>query len=342
MIIVTDILNAPFDEGAKVATKNLVENIKTLIGVFIVSLNSFSRLPDVDAYFQTNKLLFNLPLYKTIRKQPHTKILYIPEASVTLFSIVRAKLLSLFTRKNVFLLALQPREYTFMTKYIIRTIQPKLVITQSNLTARYLAELGIKNTILPLGVDDNKYRELDANQKKVLREKFQLEPEKMVLLHVGHIQKSRNLDWLTHVKKHNQEIEVIIVGSTYNQDDEELYSTLINSGIRIFREYSLHMEDIYNLADYYIFPVLRRDGAIETPLSVLEAMACNLPVITSRFGSLPELFVGDDDFHYVNSGKEIIDIIKKPKTTTCNNRDKVNAFTWKKIAQQLIETININ
>jgi glycosyltransferase involved in cell wall biosynthesis len=134
-------------------------------------------------------------------------------------------------------------------------------------------------------------------------------------------------------------IEVIIAGSTYNQDDKELYKRLVDEGIRIFSEYIPRMEDIYNLADFYIFPVLREDGAIETPLSVLEAMACNLPVITTRFGSLPDTFKEDEYFHYVHSSEEIVAIIKNMKKGNCNNREKIKPYTWKQIARQLVDII---
>lgn len=339
MIVVTDILRDPFDEGAKVATRNLVEYIKAITGSFIVSINSVSKLPFVDKFIELNKLLFNLPFYKTIREQPQTNILYIPEASVTLASIIRARLLNLFTRKNVFVLALQPRKYSFIAQPIVRAIQPKLVITLSNLTSEYLKQLGVNSAVLSLGVDDRKYDEFGSAQKKELREEYQIESEKTVLLHVGHIQKSRNLDWLILVKKANPEIEIIVVGSTYNQDDEELYSNLTNNGILVIREYTPDMENIYNLADYYVFPVTRNDGAIETPLSVLEAMACNLPIITTRFGSLPDTFENSKDFRFVDTAEEITEIVRRPKVSSCKNREKIKPFTWKEIARKLVDIV---
>jgi glycosyltransferase involved in cell wall biosynthesis len=339
MIIITDILQEPFDEGAKIATRNLVENIKFTNTAFTVSINSLSRLPFIDAYFQLNKLLFSLIFYKTLRGIQHAKILYIPDASTTLFSIIRAKLINLFSGKDVCILALQPREYSLLTQGIARFIPPKIIVTQSTKSAAYLTRMGIPNTILPLGVDDRKYCEFTSVKKRELRDKYILNQDKKVLLHVGHIQKSRNLDWLTDIKKDNSEIEIIVVGSTYNQDDETTYSELIEAGIRIIKEYTPDMEELYNVSDYYIFPVLRDDGAIETPLSVLEAMACNLPIITTKFGSLPDTFAEDSDFHYVNNAQEIIEIVGKQRVSSCKNREKISPFTWKEIARKLVDIV---
>lgn len=340
MIIITDILKEPFDEGFKIATYKLLEQIKTETGNFIVSINAEPELPFVDTFFKLNKLLFSPAFYKAIKGQGQNNILYIPVASISLFSLIRAKLLNLFTKKNIFILSLQSRLYGPLDKIIIKAIKPKCIITQSSKTEQYLSTFGIKCVVLPLGVDDTKYSEFNFSGKQALRTRYKIEAEQTVVLHVGHIQQSRNLEWLLQMKEKLPAIEVIIVGSTYSKDDKSLYKRLTDKGIRIFNEYMPNMEDIYNLADFYVFPVLQEDGAIETPLSVLEAMACNLPVITTRFGSLPDTFPADDFFHYVQSSDEIIDSIKKLKKGNCNNRKKVGLYTWKQVSRQLSEIIN--
>ncbi len=340
MIIVTDILTQPIDEGAKVATFNLLTALKTNTNCLILSLQPKHIFKLVDQYTYANKLFLSYHLLNTLRTSSHEPIVYIPEASATPFSYIRAKILHLFTRKDVYMLALQPRNYRYLTKSFVRSISPKCIISQSNKTSRYLSRIGIENKVLPLGVDILKYIQFDPAKQNALRNHYNIAPGKKVLLHVGHIQKSRNLAWLVHVKKTKPETEIIVVGSTYNNDDEKTYFDLLESGIRIFRDFTPNMEDIYNIADYYVFPVLCNEGAIETPLSVIEAMACNLPIITTHFGSLPDTFVADTDFYYVNSAKEIIKIIENKRTSTCKNRKKIKSFTWDKIAIKLIGIIH--
>ena len=338
MIIITDILNDPFDEGAKNAISNLVKCIKGINSAFVFSVNSKHNLSFIDSHICLNKLLFNVSFYKSIREH-NSAVLYIPEASITFFSFIRAKLLHLFTGSDIYVLSLQPRTYGFFAKNIIKIIPPCCVITQSQNTAKYLSDLGIKSQILPLGVDNDKYYQFDPGKKKELRVKYGIDDRKTVLLHVGHIQKSRNLDWFISIKKDNPGIEIIIVGSTFNKDDDELHNTLHKSKIKIIRKYTPNMEEFYNIANYYVFPVLQNDGAIETPLSVLEAMACNLPIITTRFGSLPDTFSADQDFHYVESADEIIQIVKGKRLLSCKNREKIKQFTWKEIAKKLVDIV---
>ena len=340
MIVITDLLRSPIDEGAKVTTYNLLKQFKIYnANTTVMSVNGNSSFEFVDNYYYFNKLLLNLSFFKDISQYSDNSILYIPEASATFFSFIRARLLYLFTGKDLYVLSLQPRTHKSISKALIKVIPPKLIITQSKTTGRYFSKLGIKNKVLPLGVDNGKYYELDASARKELRSKFKIQQERTVLLHVGHIQPSRNLQWMLWAKERLPETEIIIVGSTYNQEDRKLYETLLNKGIRVIREYTPNMEEIYNLADYYIFPVVRNDGAIETPLSVLEAMACNLPVITTRFGSLPDVFKEDECFHYVKSSEEMVSILKKGKPVNCNNIEKIKPFTWDAIAVSLAEMV---
>lgn len=339
MIIITDNLKSPFDEGAKIATKALVTSIKNNNNTYVISLYSNDKLAVVDAYFSINKLLINSDFYSAIKKQSSKNILYIPSGSASIFSIIRSILLNIFTNKTVYLSAFQPRQYAWHTRLFLKAIHPELIITPSRKSTQQFNKLKIRSVSLPLGIDDKQYIEFDTEQKRSVRHNYNIAQEKTVLLHVGHIQHSRNLDWLIEVKREHPEFEIIIVGSTYNKNDKALFSALENEGLRIIWEYVPSMVDIYNLADFYIFPVLRQNGAIETPLSVLEAMACNLPVITTRFGSLPDAFNEDDDFHYVESSVEIAQIISARTKQGCKNREKISLFTWKHIAQKLVEVV---
>lgn len=339
MIILTDILKEPMDEGGNNAAVNLIKQIKLIGDSYIISVNSDAKFPFVDRIFKLNKLFINLLFYKIIKNHQDDNMLYIPKASISLFSFIRAKLLGLFTGKNIYLLSLQPRLYGSVSKSIINIIPPKCVIVQSKKNAQYLSKLCLKTTNISLGVDDKKYFEYDYTNKKILRIKYKIQRDRIVLLHVGHIQKSRNLEWLIKIKERCHKIEVIFVSSSYNQNDEDIYIQLLSKGIRVIREYIPNMEDIYNLADYYIFPVIRNDGAIGTPLSVLEAMACNLPVITTKFGSLPDIFDEDEYFRWVESSEEIIELIKEGRVYNCNNRQKIDRFTWGRIADKIYEIV---
>lgn len=336
-VVITDLLRRPFDEGAKNTAFNILKNLSLNSSRNIVSLNGDKDIGfSVDNY-KINKTLLNLKFLLDIRMNNVKSMLYIPEASATLYSLLRSKIISFFSNKSVYIYALQPRQYSRITKIFIGLFRPSLIITPSRVYSTYLKSLGIKSVSIPLGVNNSIYREYCQEEKITLRLKYEIDVNKHVVLHVGHINESRNLNWLIDIKKYNSDLEVVLVGSTYNNSDLDLYKKLKSYNIKIIDQYVSNMVDIYNLANFYVFPVENDHGAISTPLSVLEAMSCNLPIITTKFGSLIDMFVQDDDFHFVESSYDITNILNKLTnlTTKCKNRDKVSDYTWEKVVNQI-------
>lgn len=87
---------------------------------------------------------------------------------------------------------------------------------------------------------------------------------------------------------------------------------------------------------------MHNTSAIEIPLTVLEAMACNLPVITDRFGGLPDLFQPGDGFYFTSNENDMVNIVlelckKRPPVKT---RDRVNELSWENVAGRLTKIYN--
>ena len=339
MIFITDIIKKPLDEGVKVGAFNLIYNFQKKYPCEIVTVNCNLELPFATKNFSLNKLLFDKAFYEYIKVLASDQILYIPSQSITPATFVRAKLLKFYTGKEVNILSLQPIKYSLLTKIMVWTIRPASVITQSSSLAKQLKKMRIKTSVLPLGVDDKKFRECDHNKKSELRKKYSFDLDKKILLHVGHIKRSRNIEWLIEVKGRLPDVTLLVVGSTTTVQDNEFRFLKEKAGLIVMREYISNIEEIYQLADYYVFPVQKYNAAIETPLSVLEAMATNLPVLTTRFGSLPETFQEDEHFKFIKSPEDIVAAIKKGFPSTCNNREKILSFSWDAIADRLHEML---
>jgi glycosyltransferase involved in cell wall biosynthesis len=135
-------------------------------------------------------------------------------------------------------------------------------------------------------------------------------------------------------------VKVILVGSTSTAQDEDLARWLSERGVRLIREYVPRIEEIYQLADAYVFPVVSEAAAIGVPLSVLEAMACNLPVVTTRFGGLPWMFQKEDGFIYFDDAGELPGIIGGLHALQkCSTRRMVEPYDWKRVAAGAIEMV---
>jgi len=122
-----------------------------------------------------------------------------------------------------------------------------------------------------------------------------LPENKYIISHIGHLNEGRNL--LSLIPLQEAGYQVIIIGSSSTPLDalgpESLKDKLKKSGINIIEKYINNIEEIYQLSDLYIFPVIHNTGSIGIPLSILEARACGIPVLTTDFGSIQE-FLGND------------------------------------------------
>ena len=119
--------------------------------------------------------------------------------------------------------------------------------------------------------------------------------------------------------------------------NDDLVSELEESGCFVWIKHFENIEEIYNLSDCYVFPTVDRRACIETPLSILEAMACNLPVLTTKFGSIPYLFNNEEKgIIFENDEKNFPKNINYLKTVSkIENRDLILNYSWESVIKTL-------
>jgi glycosyltransferase involved in cell wall biosynthesis len=201
--------------------------------------------------------------------------------------------------------------------------------------------MGYKTQFLPNGVDIDKFTPVSVDRKQSLRRKYRLRHDAFIIVHVASIKRARNLDIFKEISRRNANFQVVIVGRVGEKKDEKLASELRGSNCLVWTEYFYNIEEIHALADCYVFPTIDSTACIETPLSVLEAMACNIPIITTRFGVLPNMFSEGKGLFFTDSDDQIIelvDAIHHKKPIDVSTRDKVIPYSWQNIS---IEISNI-
>jgi glycosyltransferase involved in cell wall biosynthesis len=238
--------------------------------------------------------------------------------------------------------------FSGFSRWIVGALKPDLVLTQALRWETLFRSKGIKTSPLMNGVDLARFRPED-NQKKIeLRKKYGIPNDKHILLHVGHIKKNRNLEIFSDISRKNESIQCVIVGGTSFNVDIDIKQQLMSAGCIVISKYIESIQEIYQLADCYVFCVQDRNekqfprayrevGAIDTPLSVLEAMACNLPVITTRFGSLPRMFKeGNGVFFYDGGAEDLLrNIQKAANLPAIMTREAVLPYGWDVIISHL-------
>jgi glycosyltransferase involved in cell wall biosynthesis len=169
-----------------------------------------------------------------------------------------------------------------------------IVLIQSYESEKVFKSIGCQTFFLPNGVDINKFKSIDDKTKQKLIKKYDIPSDKFIILHLASLKKERNLGIFSNLQQY-EDNQVVIVGRAGEKMDEKVFRELKNAGCIVWTGYFPNLEEIYTLSDCYVFPTIDKKACIETPLSVLEAMSCDLPVITTKFGALHRLFEGGMD-----------------------------------------------
>lgn len=216
-------------------------------------------------------------------------------------------------------------------------LRPDLVLVQSHESESVFRSMGCTTRFLPNGVDVNRFLPAAPRSKSELRQKYGIKRDRFVILHVGPIIKRRNIEFLAKVQDTNH--QVIVIGRM--PADKHVHQVLIDVGCMVLTDYLEQIEEIYALSDCYVFPTppANREASIEMPLSVIEAMSCNLPVITTRFGALPRAFEQGEGLLFVDCEDDLLQELDRVKEgLAVRTRDKVLPYEWDNIIGSLQQT----
>lgn len=337
--IIADKLTLPIDEGLKKLTYKMMEYGLKRNDVDVYNSPEDIALSGVTLY-HANKLMKSAEIKSLLNKKKYTDIYYIPEASTTFYSFVRAIIIQIQAPSGAFvhIVSCQRRKLKVWQKIIVKLIWRNEVVTFSRSAEKYFRDMNIKTYCCTNGVDCSIYKPIDKEQKDILRIKYNIPRDRKIVLHVGHVRKTRNIAILEKLQDNG--LQVIVVGSTSMAYEEDLASDLKSKGVIIIGEFIPHIEELYQLSDLYIFPVELHYAAIEFPLSILEAMACELPILTTRFGALPDTFTETDVFKYYDTPDEMVQyaqcLVKQDGKE--NRRIVQEKFTWEKVFEKMIKS----
>lgn len=240
----------------------------------------------------------------------------------------------------MFLLQL-PTLFAVKKKLTGSFFRPDLILVPSKEMEWKLVDAGCQAKFVPLGVDTDKFSPVSPEHKEYLRRKYSIDAKAFVVLHVGHLNENRNLRLLIDVQK-TTNAQVIIVGSTSTPHDKNLILQLRNEGIICLDYFMKDIEELYQLSDLYLFPTLPgTSGCIEMPLSVLEAMACNIRVASTKYGGLPDIFEEKDGFLFADNNKRLVEIVKEiQRILPVRTREMVMPYNWGNVIRMILQNIS--
>ena len=333
---IADNLLGPQDEGIRKFASSLLAAWPA--GWEVLALSPRASGPhDGVIPLKTNRLLLSWRLRKRLRQFRPGIICYIPSSSATLFGLLRSRVLKLYwPPAKVVLVALQPHAYGWLSRILAPRLAPDRVLVQSHRIRQALGRLGCPVGLLPSGVDTEKFFPVSSERKAALRAKYGLDPASFAVLHVGHLSRLRNIEFL-HRARQALGCQVILVVSSLHSQNRDMLGPLREGGVIVLDRYLPHIEEVYQLSDCYLFPVLSEQASIEVPLSVLEAMACNLPVVATRFGGLPDLFQEGQGLFFAAGDGELVSALERARAeNSCHTRDKVAPYSWQAVAGRVV------
>ena len=255
-------------------------------------------------------------------------LIYTPASGLTGFGMLRSVFLRRMAGRPMVVVALQARETGSAHRAISLWSAPELVLSPVREMRQALEALRVNTDFIMPGYDPALFRPVDVETKIRLRERYGIPRDKYVVLHVGHVKESRNLQALLRYRDWGADIQPVVKAG---EVEPVWRDHLRQAGIIVIDEYTDDIHEVYQTADLYFFPVSIRTGALEFPLSVIEACACNLPVLTTRFGALPEVLEDGNGLEWFSRVAEIPAKINMLRNSTIETSSKVADLSWERM-----------
>ena len=335
MIVLSNCLTQTADEGSLNVANSLIKRIKRENPeTTIVTYERHS--PMSDRHMTINKLLLNWDLIRLIGKKKES-VLYVPFPARMLPTTLRMFVLSCFARWGMHTVLSMNVPPNGMARWLMKASGSRVSVLSKETWEMYRDLLGERVTYLKAGVDTQRFQPVDEAQKQILREKYGLPQDKPIVLHVGHMRSGRNVLRMAELQETWHGV-LVVSTLTLDEQEQELRRKLAECpNITIIDTYLERIEEIYQLADVYLFPVAESGHCIDVPLSALEAAACGIPVVTTPYGEMREL-VGNPGFYQIESfvPQQLHMLLTRAREERKNPRQYVLEYDWNCAVEKLL------
>lgn len=244
------------------------------------------------------------------------------------------------------------QQLTAWTKYSVKQAQKIIAVSQNTKddVVKFYQLPEKKITVIYNGFDQHRFHtNLAKNTSQKVKEKYQIEGD--FLVYLGTLQPRKNLESLIKalpeiINKHPQ-IKLVVIGKK-----GWLYSTIFSlveslnlTKAVVFTDFVPDDEVPFLIASAKVFvlPSLYEGFGI----TVLEAMACGVPVVVSKVSSLPE--VVDEAGLYIDNPKNYAQIAQQINRILADEKlaeelakkglAQAKKFSWEKCAKETLEAI---
>ena len=213
--------------------------------------------------------------------------------------------------KNVFTLANYQRSYPLHDTLLRASLAGfDRIVSPCRALEEHLASLGIPRRRLltiPLGVDLERFRPVSPEEKARLRRLHGVDEEAKVIVWFGPIIPPSQLEDVRFLLEAIPDVRrkvpeaVFVFAFKYRPPDDLLAP---HPWLKVLNHYH-DIRDVFHMADVAALPFTASRPWITTPLSMVEALACGVPVVTLRHPGLTEVVADGESGVLVESLKEL-------------------------------------
>ncbi len=216
-----------------------------------------------------------------------------------------------------------PLECSYL--YIFDDDVKDLTVAEGRVLKRFSVGINTEKFLPPQGIDT-----------KELKEKYGFDPAQPLVLHVGHCSGGRGLKDFLCIKGAQR---LIIASGMF--EDEQLVKGLEDDGVTVMSGYLQNVEEIFQMSDAYLFPIRSTQNVISIPLSVMEALACGVPVIGYRsFENLGGIGCTEGAVTFIDSPDEIDKVLPDVIARKSNRSMLDNIGSWNDTAAEILKFIS--
>lgn len=243
-----------------------------------------------------------------------------------------------FSAKTIFILLVQKPEIGFIKLNNVMPLKCNyLTIYKKDIENLRLSKT-CKTYEISVGIDQKRFRALSSRERTYLKQKYGFDTVRPVILHVGHCSTGRGLEDFCKINQKRYQCVVVASGLF---EDKEVVDRLRKAGVRLLIGFLPSVEEIYQLADVYLFPTKTTDFVISIPLSVMEALSCGTPVVAYRqLFSLSYIRTNKEQaFSLIESTSELVTAVENAVLHKSEETLLSDCRSWDESAQQVLNIL---
>ena len=194
---------------------------------------------------------------------------------------------------------------------------------------------GCRKKLFSVGIKADKFVPVSAEQQKRLKQKYGFDPSKPLVIHVGHCSTWRGLEDFAKIHAAQR-----MVAASGMFEDKNVVRTLTEAGVKLHSGYLENVEEIYQMADAYLFPTRSTEFVISIPLSVMEALSCGVPVIGYKsFENLHAIASFPGAITLIDSAEQLDGILSEVIKKKSSHSLLEMADSWDDVARTVLQLV---